>query len=153
MFPALHPCLSFHRHFCFFLNWCLIALQCCVRFRSLTTRISCMCTHMPPLWSLPGPCPYTHPLDDRTAPNWAPGAMRELPTGYLFYTWKCVHVGVTLLIHPSYSLPYCAQKSILLCLHLSSCPANRFISTIFLDGCILDRLFWWQGRCARAKLG
>ena len=44
----------------------------------------------------------------------------------------CIYVNATLSVYPILSFPLCVYKSVLyLCLY--SCPANRFISTIFLD--------------------
>ena len=73
----------------------------------------------PSLLSLP-PCPLGH----RGEPRWAPGAMHGLPLAVL-HTVVCV-CQCHSLNHPTLSFP-------LLCLHLYSCPANRFVRTIFLD--------------------
>ena len=35
---------------------------------------------------------------------WAPCAIQQLPTSYLFCTWYCVHVSATLSLHTSLSL-------------------------------------------------
>ena len=42
----------------------------------------------------------------------------------------CVCVSGSLLIHPTLPFPHCVHR-FLLCLHLYSCPANRYIYTIF----------------------
>ena len=43
-----------------------------------------------------------------------------------------MYFNATLSICPTLSFPYCVHKYCSLCLCLCSCPANRFISTIFL---------------------
>jgi len=66
--------------------------------------------------------------------------------GRFFTVWATREAFVSMLlsIHPTPSFPYCAHKFVLyvyipfmsaspLCLHPLCCPANRFISTIFLD--------------------
>ena len=56
----------------------------------------------------------------------------SFPTGYLFHAQPCIYVNATLLAHPTLSFTLCPQVSSP-CLYLYSCPANRFICTIFLD--------------------
>ena len=86
--------------------------------------------HMsPPSWTSHLP----HPLGCHGALGWTPCVTEQMPTGCLFHTWECVCVCPTLWILPVLSLPPCVRKPVLLCLRLHCCPADRFISTIFLD--------------------
>ena len=43
----------------------------------------------PPSWTslLGHPLPHLTPLGHHTAPSWAPWAVHQVPTSYLFYTW------------------------------------------------------------------
>ena len=50
----------------------------------------------------------------------------------LFYTWQSIYVKPNLPVHPTLLFPPCPHVHSL-CLHLYSCPANRFICAIFLD--------------------
>ena len=52
-------------------------------------------------------------------------AIQQLPTGYLFYTWQCIHGVTYLFILPSSSHHHCPQDlSLYLCLY--SCPVPFF---------------------------
>ena len=84
----------------------------------------------PPSWTYP--LSYPVPLGCHRVPRSTPCVKQQLPISYLFCLWWCVWFSVTLSIHPTLSFPCCVQ-SLFLCLHVYSCPANRFINTIFLD--------------------
>ena len=59
-------------------------------------------------------------------------AVQQPPASCLVYTRWCVYVSAALsLPHPVLHLPCPQAHSLRLCLY--SCPANRFISTVFLD--------------------
>ena len=73
-------------------------------------------------------------------------------TSVLFHT-RQYYVSATLSIHPTFPFPPLCPQVHSLCLHLSSCPAKRFISTIFLDPCIWVNIpylfspFWLTSFC------
>ena len=49
----------------------------------------------------------------------------------MYLTYGSVYMSMLLSLHPSFPLPHHVLKSILLCLHLYSYPATRFIGTFF----------------------
>ena len=77
--------------------------------------------------------PHSTPLGHYRAPSWAPCAVQQLVTSYLFHTWSCINVSATLPIHSTLTFGPCVHMSDTLYVSLYSCPANSFISTIFLD--------------------
>ena len=98
----------------FFFNWRITALQCCVGFYH-TSAIHAL---------------SPEPLGCYREAGWTPCARQQLPTSCLSYIWSRFRCYSCNLSHP---LPptLCAVCS--LCLHLYSCPANRFTSTLFID--------------------
>ena len=48
----------------------------------------------------------------------------------LFYRWPCIYVNVTLPIHSTFSSPQSPCPQVHSLLHLYSCPANRFNTTL-----------------------
>ena len=92
--------------------------------------ISYVYTYISSLWDFPLTSPlHPSPLGHRWAPSWTPCAIQQLPTGYLFNAHKCIYASPNLsqCISPT---PFpCVSTS----LFFYSCPANRFICTIFLD--------------------
>ena len=116
----------------FIFNWRIIALQCCVSFCCRATWTSCKYTYVPSLLNLPAPPAPSHPsrLSQGTGLGWTPCVMYQLATGC--FTRGNAYVPMLLSIHPTLSFPWCVYKSILyVCVFLYSCPAKRFISTIF----------------------
>ena len=75
------------------------------------------------------PLPSSHPALEVITEQ--PGAIQRLSTSCLFHTRSCIYVSAALSIHPTLSSP-CVHESIRH-LHLYSCPAHRFMGTIFLD--------------------
>ena len=80
--------------------------------------------------SPPSRPPYPTPLGHHKAPSRSPCAMLLLPTSQLFYTRQCIYVDAT-LTSPQLRPPTPCPQVHSLCLPLYSCPATRFISTIF----------------------
>ena len=94
---------------------------------------SAICMHMSPhplLLEPPSHPPYPTPLGHHKAQSSSPCAMLLFPTSELFYIWWYIYVDAT-LTSPQLPPPIpCSQvHSLGLC--LCSCPATRFISTIF----------------------
>ena len=61
--------------------------------------ISYMYTYIPLLLNLPSPAPCPGHLGHHRAPSWAPCAIQQVRTSYLFYTWQCTCVNPNLPIH------------------------------------------------------
>ena len=80
--------------------------------------------------------PPTHPLPTLLGHHRelsrSRGDVQPLPTSCLSYIWQREYVSATPSVCPTLSFPLCAHKSDL-CVCIYSCPANRFISVIFLD--------------------
>ena len=118
--------------FILFFNWSTIALQCCVSFCCTKTWISYMYIYISPpsgaSLSLP-------PRSSRSSQSTRLGSLCYTETSHklstvqmVVYIYQCYVLNSS---HPVFLL-LCAQgHSLHLCLH--SFPANRFISTIFLD--------------------
>lgn len=68
-------------------------------------------SHVSPSSWVSHPSPHSTPLGYHGAPGWASYATQQLPTACLFYTWA--YVSATLSIHPSFSSPCWAHKSVL----------------------------------------
>ena len=112
---------------------CFTMLCCCVS--AIQQRESARSIHIPPLsWAFLPPHP-THPthLSCHRGLCWTSCVVQQLPITYLFlhmvmYMFQCYP------LNSSHTLlsPLCPQIcSLCLCFHC--CPANKFISTIFLD--------------------
>ena len=103
---------------------------------------SAICIHMSPYTlplESPSHPPYPTPLGHRKALSRSPSAMLLLPTSQLFYIRQCMYVDATLTspqLHPHNPCPQVR----FLCLSPYSCPATRFISTIFF----LDSMYMCQ---------
>ena len=103
---------------------------------------STLCVYIPPPLEPPSHHP-THPLPlgHHRALSWAPWAI-QLPSSYQLYTWWCIYMSMLLSesIPPS---PSCVHKPILyICVY--PCPANRFISTIFLDSIYMHYVLYFS---------
>ena len=115
-----------------FFNWRIIALQCCTGFCCTTTWISSICTFISSLLSLL-PTHSPHPsLWVITEPR------AELSVLYSNFPLANFHMVMYVCQWYSFNLfpslfPLLCPPIYSLCLRLYSCPANRVISTIFLD--------------------
>ena len=90
---------------------------------------SAICIHIsPPSWTSLQPLHPT-PLGHHRTLSWAPCAVQQLPNSHLFYT-QYTYASATLSIHPI-PLSLSCPPILSLCLHLYSCPKNRFIFTTF----------------------
>ena len=115
-----------------------------------TIRV-CVCVCVSVSTSSPPP-PDPSPVGHHRVWSWAPCAVQQLPTSYLFYHGS-VHMSTLLsqFVPPALPLyPHICS----LCLHLYFFPANKFICTIFLDSvyiCIniqyLFFSFWLTSLC------
>ena len=106
------------------------ALQYCVGFCHISTRISYRSMYVPP-------APNFHPILPLPVVRdhwiWAPCAIQKTFIGYLIlhmvmYMFQCCSLNSS---HPF--LPLLCPEVCSLCLHLYCCPPHRLISTIFLD--------------------
>ena len=147
--------------FCFLRVWS--KLYNVVIVCSMQWSESSLCTHIsPPSWTFLPPLHPT-PLGHHRALSWALCATEQLPTSCLFYTDSdlgslslflnvTVHVSQHLLSKrlffllsqfvppaPSALCPHVDS----LCLHLYSCPADRFFCTIFLDSIYICVNIWY----------
>ena len=121
-------------YFFFFLNWRIIALECCVGFSHTTVWISHKYTYISSLLVFP-PIPYSIPPFYITIDCWA-----GLPVLYssslpaFCFTHDGVYMSVLLFrfLPPSPSRIVSPQDHCLH-LHLYSCPVKQFISNILLD--------------------
>ena len=77
--------------------------------------------------------PHSTTLGHDRAPSWAPCAIKQLPTSYLFYTWYVyIYINATLWICLTLSfLPYVHMSVFYVWVY--SCLASRLICTAFLD--------------------
>ena len=89
-------------------------------------------THIYPLPLEPPPQPPSHP--SRASQSTRLSSLCAIAASHGYFTHGSVYIS-TLLFNPSHPFfPRCVRKCIpYLCLCLYSCPANRFINTIFLD--------------------
>ena len=115
--------------FIYLFYWSVIALQHHVSF-CCKQRASAMCIHtFSPSWiSVPTP---SHGSRSSQSSRPTPLLYSGFPSS-LSCTWKCMYVSATLSFsHPL--LPAQCSQVCSLPLRLHSCPANRYINTIFLD--------------------
>ena len=75
--------------------------------------------------------PIPLPLDCHRAPFELPASYSKFPLR-IYFTCSNVYVYTILSICPTLSFPNCVHKSVL-CVSVSSCPADSFTNTIFLD--------------------
>ena len=111
----------------------------CISFSCKTKWNSYMYIY-PPSWTSFS-CPYPTLLGHHRAPSWAPCATQQLPL-LIYFT----HGGIHMSMLPSQFVPpfpsHTMSKVCSLCLCLYSSPANRFISTIFLDSTTQQSHYW-----------
>ena len=114
----------------FILNWRIFVLQYCVGFFHIITWISRKYIRVLSLWTTP--CSPLPPFQTVT------GCCVQLSVWYStlplapYFAYGTVCFQATLSVHLTFSFP-AVSKVYSLCLCPYSCPANRFISTIFLD--------------------
>ena len=128
----------------FILNWIIIALQCCVGFWYTLTWISHKYTYVPALLNLLPTLYSIPPLQVVTEYQIMLCSTFPLAT-YLhmvMYIFWCYSLNSSLPLLP----PLCPQVCSL-CLGLYSHPANRLISTIFLDSIYVYFFFWLTSLC------
>ena len=129
---------------CFY--WGLVVLQRCIHFCCTTKWISYMHTYIPSLLDLP-PAPIL-PIKVITEHCAEPPELyRRFPLAAYFTNgsvYVCAYVSILLsqFVPPSPPPPCTHIRP--LYPHLSSCPANRFICTIFLDS-TKNRTTIWPG--------
>ena len=120
-------CVCAHAH----VNWNIVTLQCCASFCYMTVWISYMCIYL----SFPlEPPSHPHPIPPRSS--------QSTKLSFLWYIAASHQLSILHMVaclceswSPNSSqppLPPCVHVCSLH-LHLYSCRANSFISTIFLD--------------------
>ena len=106
-----------------YLNWRIIALQCCADFCHTTMWIShnyiyvcvcvCMCIYIiTSLLSLAPNPPPSLPSRSSQEPGWAPGVTKQFPTSRFTHGSVCMSVLLSQFI-PSSPSPHCVHKSVL----------------------------------------
>ena len=103
--------------------------------------ISYMYTYIPSLLDLP-PTPHPTHLGQHRAQSWAPCALQQVPTSYLFYTGQCTYVNPSVPIHLPPPAPRCVHTSVLyVC---ASIPALQTGSSVpFLNGWKKSNEAWY----------
>ena len=99
----------------------------------LDVYIYCLCLEPNP----PSPPHLSRSSHSAELSSWA---VQQLPTGYVFYTWQCMHGLTCLSVYSTLSFPPPCPQHLSLHLCLYSCPENMSIYTIFfwkesLTGC------------------
>ena len=122
-----------HTHNWFVFNWRIIALQSSVGFCHTTTQISHKCTHVPSFLNLSSTLRPIPPL--QVVKEYQVGLPVYIETSHWLsmshaavYMFQCYSLGSS---HPLLPTQCLQVSSLHLCLY--SCPAYRFISTIFPD--------------------
>ena len=92
-------------------NWRKIALQCCTGFCHTTTRINHSYTYITSLLSLSPLPPHPTPLGHHRVPGWAPCAIQQLLTSYLFSRWWYIYVNATFSVCPTLSAVFTSPFS------------------------------------------
>ena len=90
-----------------FLNWSIIALQCCVRFHEQQSEPAIS----PPSWTYLSTAYHPTFLGYHSAPSWAPYAVPQVPINYFIHG---IYVKINLPVHPTLPFPPCVHISILL---------------------------------------
>ena len=113
-----------------YFKWLMIALQNLFDICHTSTWTRHRYTYEPSLFSFP---PTSHPSRLLQSPSSSPWVIQKISIDCLFCICLCKCVHATLhSFHPL--LLSCPCPSVrFLCLHLHGCPANRFISAIFVD--------------------
>ena len=100
----------------FFTSWVtreaqrITVLPYCAGFCHRATWISHRYTYGPSLLKpLPPPIPL-YPSRLSQSPGLGSGAIRHLPSGYLFFIWLCICIWATLPILPTLSFPPCGHS-------------------------------------------
>ena len=106
-------------YICVSIYVCMYMYMCVYMYMYMCELVMCICVyvyiyiylHLP--LDLPSQLPLLHhtPLGHHITSSWAPWAIQQLPTSYLFYTWY-ISVLVSQFI-PSSPFPFYALKSIL----------------------------------------
>ena len=116
----------------FIFNWRITALQYCIGFCHTSVWISYRYTYAPSLWKLP---PSSHPI---LSPCWHRASIWAHWARTTNFHWlsilRMVSMFLCYSLHLSHPLlPNLCPQVCSLCLCLHFCPANRSISSIFLD--------------------
>ena len=144
-----------------FFNWSIIASQCCVSFFCATKWISYLCMYIPSLVSLPvthSPIPPLQVITKHRAEF--PEIDSSSPLA-LFSPWSCTYVDAPLPVWPTLPFP-AVPTSPFSTSGLYTCPARKFICTIFPHMCINIQIYFsfsdllhsvWQTSTRNSLLG
>ena len=116
---------EFKFYYFFWLGYLQYRVSFCCTVSAVQWSESAIWVHItPPSWTSLHPNPPGH---HRTL-SWAPCAVENLPTSYLFHTQQCMHVDPNLSVHPVplFLTPSLCPHVCSLCLHLYFCSSNRF---------------------------
>ena len=128
-----HPALTCYDPLVFFFMYVFIGVQLLYTIvlvsaiqqceSAISLHIVSSLLNLPPIPSTP-----LTPLHHRSAPSWAPGAVRQLLPSCLFDTWSCIHVSAALSVHPTLSFPSCIHLSIFYsCISIRSLQVGSFV--------------------------
>ena len=106
----------------------------------LDNKVNHLCLYIYPLLPIPHPTHIYH----HSTPSWAPCAIKQVPTFYLFCRWQCLYVSPNLEFIP---LPHPLPQVHSLCLFVPITPLLFFIVFIICSyNCLFTLLYppWTQ---------
>ena len=136
---------------CFFKNWGMVALQCCVSV-CCTKMWSTTYTCIYPLLLGP-PQPHPTPVGHHRALSWVPCTMHQVPTSYVLH--MAVHVCQYQPLSSSSSLPHPSlHKSILyICVSTPALQIHSSVPVFYIPHiCVNILCFHWLSHFQKSSL-